>query len=239
MKKYWGFFIFLVMTALALTGCAYPQESRAQNQVPDVDQLASVQRAVNEFQAETGVLPIKDSELDTDIFIKYKIDFEKLVPKYIASPPANAYEKGGIFQYVLWNVEEEPTVKLVDLRVPERIREVNMRFMATAYPQYKDKIIEHIYTINFENIGYKEEITVQSPYTTNLLPIVVTAEGHLYVDYSMDLYQFMTDNAIVATPGEDIRTLLAEAYPVVPAYSLPYTVDANNEPIFMYDPLTK
>ncbi|MER2189526.1 MAG: hypothetical protein ABS951_01115 [Solibacillus sp.] len=239
MKRYWGFFIFLAMTVLALTGCAYPQESRAQNQIPDVDQLAAVQRAVNDFQAETGVLPIKDSEPDTDIFIKYKIDFNKLVPKYIAAPPANSYEKGGLFQYVLWNAENDPTVKLVDLRVPERMREVNMRFMATAYPQYKDKIVEHIYTINFENIGYKEEVMVQSPYSANLLPIIVTAEGDLYVDYAMDLYQFMKDNEILATPGQDIRAMLADAYPVVPAYSLPYTVDDNNEPIFMYDPLAK
>lgn len=239
MKKYWGFLLFMLVAALALTGCAYPEESRAENQVPDVDQLASVQRAVEEFQAETGVLPIKDSELHTDIFIKYKIDFEKLVPKYMAAPPANAYEKGGLFQYVLWNVEQDPTVKLVDLRIPERMREVNMRFMATAYPQYKDKIVEHIYTINFENIGYDEEITIQSPYTTNLLPIIVTAEGDLYVDYSMDLYQIMQDKGIIATPGEDIRVLLAEAYPVVPAYSLPYTVDENNEPVFKYDPLEK
>lgn len=226
-----------MMAALALMGCAYPEESRAENQVPDVDQLAAVQRAVTEFQVETGVLPIKDSAMDTDIFIKYKIDFDKLVPKYIAAPPANSYEKGGLFQYVLWDAENNPTVKLVDLRVPERMREVNMRFMATAYPQYKDKIVEHIYTINFKNIGYKEDITVQSPYTTNLLPIIVTAEGNLYVDYTMDLYQFMQQQEITATPGEDIRALLAEAYPVVPAYSLPYTVNEHNEPVFMYDPL--
>ena len=215
----------------------YPESEKAANQIPAQDQLDAVQRAVNEFKEDTGVLPIKNRDNDTDIYIKYLIDFEKLVPKYISAAPANAYEKGGIFQYVIWDAENNPTVKLVDLRVPERMREVNMRFMATAYPQYKDKIIEHIYTINFENIGYQEEITVQSPYTTNLLPIVVTAEGDLYVDYAMDLYQFMQENNVVATPGEDIRALLAEAYPVVPAYSLPYTVDDNNEPIFMYDPL--
>lgn len=237
MKKNWLFFILLTMTALALAGCAYPEDMKAQNQVPDVDQLAAVQRAIGEFQADTGVLPIKESDIHTDIFIKYKIDFEKLIPKYIASAPANSFEKGGLFQYVIWNAEENPTVKLVDLRVPERMREVNIRFMATAYPQYKDKLVEHVYTINFENIGYKEEITVQSPYSTNLLPIIVTSEGDLYVDYAMDLYQYMKDNEITAQPGEDIRAILADAYPVVPAYSLPYTVDENNEPVFMYDPL--
>jgi hypothetical protein len=225
------------MTAVILTGCMYPEEQKTESQVPDVDQLAAVQRAIGEYQVDTGVLPIKTRDMDTDIYIKYLVDFEKLVPKYLASSPANAYEKGGIFQYIIWNPEEEPTVKLVDLRVPERIREVNIRFMATQYPQYKDKLVEHVYTINYENIGYKEEITVSSPYSNNQLPIVVTSEGNLYVDYSIDLYQYMEDKNITAEPGEDIRELLVDAYPVVPAYSLPYTVNHNNEPIFMYDPI--
>lgn len=227
------------MTAFTLMGCAYPEELQAQSQVPDVDQLAAVQRAIDEYQAETGVLPIKQSDVETDIFIKYKIDFDKLVPKYMASPPANSYEKGGLFQYIIWDAEDNPTVKLVDLRVPERMREVNIRFMATTYPQYKDKLVDHVYTINYENIGYEESVTVPSPYSTNLLPLIVTAEGNLYVDYAMDIYQYMREHNLTATPGEDVRMLLAEAYPVVPAYSLPYTVDEQNEPVFMYDPLTK
>ena len=44
--------------------------------MPDVDQLAAVQRAVNEYREATGgLVPIKNSELDTDIYIKYLIDF--------------------------------------------------------------------------------------------------------------------------------------------------------------------
>ncbi|MEK4229002.1 hypothetical protein [Solibacillus sp. FSL H8-0538] len=236
MIKGWKLLVLFAMTAVLLAGCMFPEEQKTENQVPDVDQLAAVQRAVNDFQKETGVLPIKTRDMDTDVFIKYLIDFEKLVPKYLASSPANSFEKGGLFQYIIWNPEETPTVKLVDLRVPERMREVNIRFMATTYPQYKDKLAEYVYTINFENIGYKEEITVPSPYSNNQLPIIVTSEGDLFVDYSIDLYQFIQENNVTVEPGEDIRNLLVEAYPVVPAYSLPYTVDENNEPVFMYDP---
>lgn len=239
MKKQWGILLLMVLTAVLLTACAYPESQKLENQVPDVDQLASVQRAITEYQAETGVLPIKNRDMDTDIYIKYLIDFEKLVPKYLASPPANAYEKGGIFQYVIWNPEEQPTVKLVDLRVPERMREVNIRFESLAYPQYKEMVQEHIYTINYENIGFEEDVTVASPYSNNQLPMFITSEGDLYVDYSLDLYQYMQDNNITAEPGDDIRSLLVEAYPVVPAYSLPYTVDENNEPVIVYDPLSK
>lgn len=52
----------------------------------------------------------------------------------------------------------------------------------------------------------------------------------------MDLNIFIKENNLTPEAGEDIRMLLVDAYPVVPAYSLPYTVDENNEPIFMYDP---
>ncbi len=228
--------VTIFLCTLLLTACMYPEERKAENQVPDVEQLASVQRAITEYQADTGVLPIKTRDMDTDIFIKYLVDFEKLVPKYLASPPANSFEKGGLFQYIIWNPEENPTVKLVDLRVPEKIREVKIRFVGTKYPQYKDSITPYIYTINFKNIGYKEDVTVASPYSTNQLPVIVSTQGELYVDYSIDLHQFIKEQGLTPKPGEDIRMLLAEHYPVVPAYSLPYTVDDNNEPIFMYEP---
>ncbi len=231
--------LLTILFATIVSGCGslYPEEELEIKQVPDQDQLASVQRAVEEYNAETGVLPIKNSELDTDIFIKYLIDFSKLAPKFITQSPGNSYEQGGIFQYVIWDPENNPTVKLVDLRTPERIREVNMRFMATKYPQFKDEVAPFIYTINFENIGFDNEITVASPYSNNQLPLVVSSEGNIYVDYSIDLQLFINENNLKPTPGEDIRMLLGEAYPVVPAYSLPYTVDENNEVIFMYDPV--
>ena len=239
MKKLSKWLIVFTCVVGLLAGCGSPTNFDQSSMRPDVDMLAGVQRAVNEYQQDTGVLPIKTRDEDTDIFIKYLIDFDKLVPKYIGTPPGNSYEKGGIFQYMIWDAENNPTVKLVDLRTPERMREIKIRFNATQYPQFKDKVQEHVYTINFENIGYKEAVTVNSPYSNNQLPFIVTAEGEIYVDYSIDLYTYMKDNNITAEPGEDIREILVDNFPVVPAYSLPYTVDENNEPYIDYDPINK
>lgn len=239
MMKKWSLYCVLVLTTILLSGCLFPEEEKAGNEIPDDIQLASVQKAVEEFQADTGVLPIKTRDMDTDIFIKYPIDFEKLVPKYLANAPQNSFEKGGIFQYIIWDAEENPTVKLVDLRSAEAIRELNIRFMGSQYPTFKDKLSDYVYSIDFEKIGYKEELTVPSPYTNNNLPLIVTTEGEIYVDYSIDLNIFIQENNLSPTPGEDIRMLLVDAYPVVPAYSLPYTVDENNEPIYMYEPKAK
>ena len=234
-------FIMLLLAIVLLAGCGsfYPADEIMANQIPDVDQLAAVQRAINEFRTETGVLPIKNRDMDTDIFIKYLIDFDKLVPKYLANAPANSYEKGGIYQYIIWDPENNPTVKLVDLNIPERMRELNIRFTATQYPQYKQKVVDFIYTIDFEKIGYKHSVSVQSPYSNNFLPLLVTTEGTIIVDYSIDLALFLAEQGITPEPGTDIRMLLAEHYPVVPAYSVPYTVNEKNEPVFMYNPLEK
>lgn len=239
MKKKPILLAMLLLAIFLLSGCLFPQEERVENQVPDDVQLIAVQNAIDQYKAETGVLPIKNKDMDTDIFIKYPIDFSKLVPKYLANIPGNAYEKGGIFQYIIWDPENNPTVKLVDLRSAETIRELNLRLLSTKYMMYKEQIADYVYSIDFKKLGYKNELTVPSPYSNNHLPLVASTEGKAYVDYSIDLAHFLKNNDIHPEPGEDIRMYLVEAYPVVPAYSLPYTVNENNEPVFMYDPTKK
>lgn len=239
LKNRWRVSALLIIFSILLSGCMYPADQRVENQIPDQVQLDGVQRAIEEYQADTGVLPIKNRDMDTDIFIKYPIDFEKLVPKYLSNTPGNSFEKGGIFQYIIWDPEDNPTVKLVDLRSAEAIRDLNIRLLPFKYPMFKTAITDFVYTINYEELGYKTELTVPSPYTNNQLPLVLSSEGDIYVDYSIDLNIFIQENNLTPKPGEDIRMLLVDAYPVVPAYSLPYTVNEKNEPIFMYDPTKK
>lgn len=229
----------LFFAALVLSGCLYPAEKRVENQIPDEAQLIAVQKAIEQYKADTGVLPIKTRDQETDLFIKYPIDFSKLVPKYLANLPGNSYEKGGIYQYVIWDPENNPTVKLVDLRSAETLRELNLRLLSTKYMMYKEKIVDYVYSIDFKKLGFQKELTVPSPYSNNHLPLVASTEGKAYVDYSIDLALFLKEHNVKPKPGEDIRMLLVEEYPVVPAYSLPYTVNENNEPVFMFNPTKK
>lgn len=233
----------IFVSALLLSGCGggflnSAEQQRIQQQVSEAD-LVAVQSAVNQFQQDTGgLLPIKTTALDTDIYIKYLIDFQKLVPKYMTKIPDNAYEQGGIYQYVLWDVEQQPTVKLVDLNAAERIREVNLRVMVQNYPAFNDKIDEYMYTLDFEKMGL-DELSVRSAYSTNFLPLVVTTNGEVVVDYRIDLQRLIKEEGLTPTQGEDIRSLLVERFDVLPAYSVPYTVNDNNEVIFMYEPAEK
>lgn len=227
----------VAMSAMLLAGCgglaASPEEVRVQQQVSEAD-LIAVQQAVDAFKTETSVLPIKTTEHDTSVYIKYLIDFQKLVPKYLASTPDNAYERGGIYQYVLYDVERNPTVKLVDLHAAERIREINLRVFVQKYPAFGEQVTPYIYTLDYAKMGL-DELTVPSPYSTTHLPIVVTTTGEPIVDYRIDFQRLFDEGVIEAAPGVDLQQLVAQQMDVLPAYSVPYTVDENGDVIFMYD----
>ena len=227
--------LFLSITLL-LTGCnVYSIDEETQVEIPYPEQIESVQRAVDTYQENSGgLLPIKTKELETDKYIKYPIDFTKIIPEYSEKIPSSAYEKGGLFQYVLMDVEENPEVKVVDLRMAERIRELNLRkSINSGSIPFNDEIGDGVFEVDFKTMGFESPLSVKSPYSDVQLPIVVGGDGHFYVDYSIDLHRILTEENPDITPGEDIRYLLEERSPILPAYSLPYTVNEQNELVFM------
>lgn len=233
---FWRFIVLCGLMAIVLTGCLYRGDDTAQ-EVPNEAMIAQVQSAVETYYENTGgLLPIKTSEADTDIYLKYRIDFKKLVPDYLMQVPPNAFEKGGIFQYVIINPETDPVVKLIDLRIAETIRKINMRLQAVDYPPYKESIGRNVFTLDFGKLGFSEEPVVISPFTGNNLPLVITGDGQVIVDYGSDLYQQLRERSdLPVEKGTDIRWILTEDSPFVPAYSVPYTIDDAGEPVFASD----
>ena len=234
MKKTSMLILLLLITGF-LTACGYPQSERAENQIPYEDQLITVQNAVNQYRGATGgLLPIKTRDMEVDQYIKYPVDFSKIVPDYTAEVPTNAFETGGIFQYVLMDVEENPTVKLVDLQAAEAIRSVNVRKSANGGKAPISEILaDNVYKFNHDAMGFSEEPTVVSPYSGRNLPMVITGSGDVYIDYSIDLYSALQEYEGELKAGQDIRFILYEDHAVVPAYSLPYTINEEDEPIFL------
>ncbi|SMQ82500.1 hypothetical protein SAMN05444673_4882 [Bacillus sp. OV166] len=226
---------FLALTAFLLAGCMYPQEELAKNQTPYQDQIQAVQTAVDAFREEnSGILPIKTKEAETPIYQKYPIEFKKITPKYIAEPPGNAYENGGVFQYVLVDVETKPTVKLFDLRITDVIRDIKLRIKTKGYPPYKKQIAKNVFSLDFKQLGYKKDPFIVSPFSNQNLSFVITGSAEVYVDYRPDLYQAMKKTDEKVKSGEDIRSILVNDSMFVPAYSLPYTWDSKTkEPVFL------
>jgi hypothetical protein len=225
--------IVLYLTFL-LTGCV-SRDQLSQNTTPYQDQLQSVQTAIEQFQKDQGgILPIKTLDQSTPIYHKYPIDFKRLVPEYLAEPPSNAYESGGVFQYVIIDVENNPTVKIFDLRIADLISEINLRIKVQGYPPYKKKIAENIYTLDYEKLGYEEEPYIVSPYSNKHLSFVINHKAEVFVDYRYDLYDAVSLKKNTYKTGEDIRDILVEDSPFVPAYSSPYTIDSETkEPVFL------
>jgi len=131
------------------------------------------------------------------------------------------------------DVEENPTVKLVDLQVAETIRSINVRKSANGgQAPIAEIIADNVYRLNYTAMGFREEQVAISPYSGRNLPLVITGRGDVYVDYSMDLYTELQEYEGTIEEGQDIRFLLYDDSPIVPAYSLPYTVNEEMEPIF-------
>lgn len=231
-------FVAGLIMIVFLSGCLYPSSERTENQVPYEDQLALVQSAVEKYQKTTnGMLPIDTKPAETPIFEKYLIDFQQLKDSHILSSlPGNSFEKGGIYKYVLTDVENNPQVKLIDLRITDELRNVFNKIDSYrakhTYPPFGKEITKGVYTINYKKIGMKHEPYVVSPYSDQNLPVVMDAKGDIYVDYRIDLQQALDAHDHNFQNGDDIRYIIAENSPFVPAYSLPYTVE-NNKPVFM------
>jgi len=237
LKVKWKKSIFLIfISTFFLTGCLYPEDELAKNKIPYLEQIQSVQSAVNQYREKTnGLIPIKNKDAETDIYTKYLVDFSRLVPQYMPEIPSNAFENGGVYQYVIVDPEENPTVKIFDLQLADMIRDIKIRIMSKKHPPYKEMIANNVFTLDYKKLGYKEPPVIVSPYTNQNLPFIITGEGNIYVDYRSDLYQMIQKSDHSYKKGDDIRPLLLEDSVFVPAYSLPYTVNDDGEPIFMSD----
>lgn len=215
----------------------YPSDNLSRNQVANDAQLNMVQQAVNQYVAQNdGRIPIYTKENDTPIYQKYIIDFNLLKQNnLIQTVPGTAFENGGVYQYVLIDVETEPLVKVIDLRVSDQIRELQQRLNIylsdNTYPPFGEKIAEGIYTLKHEELNLETPPYVDSPYSTNKLPVLIDTNGELLIDYRLELFQLLESKEHNYKEGDDIRKIITDHSPIVPAYSIPYTLQ-DGEPVF-------
>ena len=198
----------ILLTAIMLSGCLYPEERKAKNSAPHQHQLKEVQAAVDEFREATGGLP-----------------------------PGTSYENGGEYLYVLVDVEKKPTVKLIDVKMSEMIRELKLRVEMYKdqhkYPPYKKVVSKNLFMLDHEKLGLKEAPSVTSPLSGTSLPLLVDEKGDIKVDYRMDLAKLMKKSKKTVKPGEEVQDLMWEETPFVPAFSVKYTVNDKQEPVFL------
>lgn len=227
MRNKWIRLSFGVLILCLLAGCMYPNHLRKENQVTGLEYMVVVQSAIDQYYQDTGVLPIKSFTMDTPIFERYIIDFRKLLNSpYLSSIPPNAYEQGGNHYYMLVNVEEEPTVKLYDLAVAQKVNDIQR-----AIDQYKLKhngkapldqpYAANWHTIDYGKLGMKAQ-SVRSVYGGGSLGLLVNESGKVVVDYGQEIAVLIRREAIVPAADVDLRTLLLEHSPYIPVKSEAY-----------------
>lgn len=224
--------ILISFLLLLLTGCLYPEERRTENQVPFEDQITSVQQAVVQYRLANQALPVHTINNETDLYQRYLIDFQKLVPNYLTQVPGNSFENGGIYQYLLIDVEEDPQVKLLDLSITKEIqqfqRTINDYRRKHRFAPIKEVIQNKTFVLDEKKLNLKEAPTVKSPFhPDHRLPLLMDGNGNVIVDYTIDLIYAINKFEHNFQNGEDIRKILVNNYHFVPAYSVSYTVEAG------------
>ncbi len=224
----------IMISVLLLSACMYPDSERPAGQVPNETQIEAVQQAVDRFREDTdGLLPIKTVS-DTREYFEYQIDFDRLVPDYLDERPPIAFEAGGYYQFVILDAEEDPTVKLADLRVTEEIRSLQLRVNGMGeHVQFEENVGPNVYKLDLGFYNLSENPTVTSPYSGGALNIYYSGGENFIVDYREDIGRMIEENGLRFETGDDVRQVLYEYTPIVPIYSPEITVDENNDPIFM------
>jgi hypothetical protein len=227
-NKKLGYLMLLLIPLLLLSGCVYGNEIKQQNAPATSEFISVVQGAVDQYIKRNGVPPIQNKPEDTPYYEKYLVDFKKLRNyNMISTIPANAFENGGTAIYVLVNIETKPEVKLMDLpsyqQMLELQREVNTYITKTGKLPKGKQVAVHFYELATDKLSSKKK-QMLSPYSHQLLNIVIHDSGRIAIDYTPELLKAMNKSGLQQSSDSklDLRTTLVEQAYFVPAWSYPY-----------------
>lgn len=221
MKK--QLYVYLLLSLLFMSGCLYPETEKAKNSGPVDIHIASVEDAIARYQQSNGVYPILNSTLTTPIYEKYRIDINRIYPGYLGYLPPNAFENGGPFLYVMVDLEKKPSVKLIDLNVSNKVetmqRLVNEYQIKKGSFPFGEPHSLHTYTIDYQKLKVARPDII-SPFTEKTLPLILSEDGQVLVDYSLDIGIYL--NQGYTYEGDDAREVLVQHSFFVPVKSVPY-----------------
>ncbi|MDQ0088128.1 hypothetical protein J2T12_001534 [Paenibacillus anaericanus] len=212
-----------------LSGCMYPKERRQEKVVTYRESVERIQRAMDQFQEEQGILPIITAGIETPRYEKYIIDLDQLNRKgYIDEIPDTAFEKGGSAYFLVINEEIDPRVKVMDLNTVQRVNDVQRlvdKYRAShgnELPAVDGKeTYPGLYTVDLPQIAGKD-YPLRSVFSGETLPYLMNGKGQVFVDYAVDIMQAVDKAGIKPEGDEDLRLILVDQSYFVPVKSLSY-----------------
>lgn len=222
-----------LLILFGLSGCMYPEDRRIENQVSIEESLLVVQSAVDRFKQNSGVLPIKNSNMDTPLYEKYIIDMEKLIRSgALGRIPSNAFEQGGSYYFVIVDAETKPTVKLMDLDTIQKAGEIQSEVDRYILEQAEPPLGEHVHDgwHRIDREALPRLPALKSVYTGQIANLLIHRTGVVAIDYATDIMQLLQrENIMNPEPTVDLRTFLVQKSPFVPVVSYAYYW-RDNEP---------
>ncbi len=212
----------------------YPKDQLKQNQVAPKEAVRNVQAAIDQYKAETGMLPIKNSTAETPKYEKFYVDFAKLGRTgYLTDIPSSAFENGGSYSFLVIDEETKPRVKLLDILAFQRINDIQS--WVTAYIQTNselpkgEQMYPGFYQIDYKSMN-KTVPAIRSVFSGQTIQALVDDNGVVYSDYGIDIMQFVQKSGKTDFDAAfDLRTLLVDGTDFVPVKSPAYRF-VNNEP---------
>jgi len=223
------------LAAFGLAGCLYPEDRRADNQAPPREAVRNVQAAIEQFQADNGLLPIKNSSADTPVYEKFVIDFAKLERMgYVGDIPGTAYEKGGSYYFLVINEQTDPIVRLMDIVVHQQFNDLQAkvdtyRAANGGVLPAGDEAYPSFYYVDYERLGGGVP-DIRSVFSNQPLAALVHENGTVFGDYGIDVRKAVELSETEPEPNADLRELLVRQSLFVPVKSPVYAwVDGDPE----------
>jgi len=230
----WQYRMFIIVLLVILSGCFPTHRRYNEGQLFACEGVVSVQAAVEQYQKKTGLLPLMNSDVSVFRYEKFRINFQLLRQhRLLDTIPSHAFESGGTNLFLIINEETKPTVRMMDLRIAQRVND--LIYAIRRYVRTKGKgslplqksLYPNFYQIDEAAIGI-QHIDVKSPFSQRSLSFMMDKTGKVYADYAPDIMEFIHQtSALSLAQLPDLRTVLVENSCYVPVKSVPYVWKQN------------
>ncbi|WP_411832515.1 hypothetical protein [Paenibacillus dokdonensis] len=225
--------VMVILLAVSLTGCLYPDDKKNENRVSYRESVKRIQSAIDDYQKDQGLLPILNADEDTPKYEKFRVDLDQLQKRgFIDEIPTTAFEKGGSGYFIIQNEETDPTIKVMDLITVQKVNDVQR-----AVNRYKiahdgklpagDEVYAGIRMVD-PALADTKNIVLKSVYSGQDMNFIMDQTGVVYVDYAFDIMQLIDKEGLKPSNEEDLREELVKSSDYVPVKSLPYKWSGNS-----------
>lgn len=225
--------LLLICLSVFLTGCLYNDSGNKVVKTVSKEAIRNVQAAVYEYVEDNGIYPVTATNNSQFTNLKFRIDFQKLIHEnYIETIPNSAFEKSGIFYYVIYEYDDLPLVKTFDIQTSQLVssyQDIVFDYILSAYKlPAKEEVSPNFYKLDYELLKSKEPSLI-SPFTNQPLQLMVSSTGQVYINYTADIMNYVQQYGNVDSYN-DLNEILIINSDYVPVKSPLYTFE-NNTPI--------